>query len=503
MEPLPATTESARPARLIMAVAAAILVAMFALESRGILAALAAPRPVTPADGTGPLVKGSDCMGYYAWLRSALIDGDFHFDDEFAPTFASVPGSDVALRMTPTGHRANPWPVGPAIVWAPAVGAAHLALTGLGGHSPWPADGYSPPYQLAVGGTTLGLALLTLGLTYRIGRRFAGPAAAAAAAAVVVLGTPIVAYGTVEVSIAHGPATATLATYVFVWLRTFASTRLVRWVGVGGLLGLSCLMRWQLATFAVLPVLEAVWLVFRADGWMPRVRVAAELVAAGVASWVAFLPQVAVKQIVYGSPLGGLHRTAQNWLDPSLWAVLASTDRGLFYWTPVTFPALVGLIYVARPGGPRAVPGAILAAAVGVQIYTVAALLGGEAYLGWSFGFRFLTETCVLLAPGAAALFARANPGSARVLAAAGGVLVGWNLLLLGVYRHCVGGMLGGDPLAVVSMVGRYVLLRPLEGLGVVLAVGGLTFVLVRAFRGDRVRVMTAPVIEPPWRLAA
>ena len=35
----------------------------------------------------------------------------------------------------------------------------------------------------------------------------------------------------------------------------------------GGLLGVVCLMRWQLSTFAVLPALEALWLATRADGW--------------------------------------------------------------------------------------------------------------------------------------------------------------------------------------------------------------------------------------------
>jgi hypothetical protein len=101
----------------------------------------------------------------------------------------------------------------------------HLILIGLGDYSPWPADGYSPPYQLAVAGTTFMLALLTLWLAYQIGRRFAGRSAAAAAAAVITLGTPIVAYGTVFVDMSHGAATAALAMFVFVWLRTLESLR--------------------------------------------------------------------------------------------------------------------------------------------------------------------------------------------------------------------------------------------------------------------------------------
>ncbi|MBY0515152.1 MAG: hypothetical protein K2P78_14760, partial [Gemmataceae bacterium] len=132
---------------------------LFAIEARGSFAALVSPGAV-PADTTGPFGKGSDCMGYYAWLRSPLVDEDFHFDNEFASTFARVPGSEAALPRTATGHRANPWPVGPAVAWAPAVVAVHGVLRLLGEASPWPADGYSAPYQLAVAGTTFALALL-------------------------------------------------------------------------------------------------------------------------------------------------------------------------------------------------------------------------------------------------------------------------------------------------------------------------------------------------------
>ena len=316
MEPLPLQPgTSVRSSRWILAAAGALLVAIYALEARSSIARFFAPTPIAAASETGPFAKGSDAMGYYAWLRSPLLDGDFHFDDEFAATFASVPGSEAALPITITGHRPNPWPVGPAIVWAPAVSLVHLVLTALGEHSPWPADGYSAPYQLAVGGTTLTLALLTLVLAYRINRRFAGPTASAAGAAIIMLGSPIVAYGAVDVSLSHGPATAALALFAFVWLKTLGSTRLLRWLGIGSLLGIACLMRWQLATYALLPIFEAIWLTVNARS---RVRCVLLLAAAGAASVATFTPQFVVKQIVYGSPLGGLHKTAQNWLDPAM-----------------------------------------------------------------------------------------------------------------------------------------------------------------------------------------
>jgi hypothetical protein len=191
MEPLPAKQHS-RGARRILVAAAAIHIALFVLEHRGTFAHLLAQPTVPPAGMMGPFAKGSDCIGYYAWLRSPLIDHDFQFDNEFATTIARTPDYEAVFPLTVTGHRSNPWPVGPAIIWAPAVVTVHQILCGLGRHSPWPADGYSPPYQLAVGGTTLALALLTLSLAYRIGRRFASPFTSAAAAALITLGTPAI-----------------------------------------------------------------------------------------------------------------------------------------------------------------------------------------------------------------------------------------------------------------------------------------------------------------------
>src|SRR5262249_46324450 len=84
-----------------------------------------------------------------------------------------------------------------------------------------------------------------------------------------------------------------------------------------------------------------------------------------------------------------------------------------------------------------------------------------------------------------AVLFDRAGTRAIRWSALGGGLLVGWNLLLLGVYRHCVGGAQGGDPVAVLAMVGRYLMHRPLEGFGMLAAASWLTYTLIAAFRDE------------------
>jgi hypothetical protein len=176
---------------------------------------------------------------------------------------------------------------------------------------------------------------------------------------------------------------------------------------------------------------------------------------------------------------------------------LGSTDRSLFYWTPLTFPAFAGLIYLAfRTRCPAA---RILAVAVVMQIYTMSALLGQDVFLGASFGFRFLTETCVLMVPGAAVLFQNASKRTSRWLAVGGCLAVGWNLVLVAAFRRGVGLAAGGAPAEVFAMVIGHVRYRPLEALGVLVLVSWLTCTILVAFRFDRGQIADAV----PERLAA
>ena len=170
---------------------------------------------------------------------------------------------------------------------------------------------------------------------------------------------------------------------------------------------------------------------------------------AGLMAAIVFTPQLVVKQIVFGQPLGGFHQTAHNWFSPSLWTVLGSTDHSLCYWNPITLPALAGLLYASIRSRQPAMR--ILTLAIAVQIYTVSALLGCGVYLGWSFGFRMLTETCALMVPGIAVLLDRASPRTARLLAFSGGLLVGWNLLLLGGFRCACAKALGDNAFTVFA----------------------------------------------------
>ncbi len=415
------------------------------------------------------LVIRCDGLGYYAWLRSLLLDGDWAFDNEF--DHHNVVGDYVppAHPRTPRGRRPNPWSIGPACAWAPLVVPAHMVLQVWRG-SPWPADGYSLPYQLLVGCGTLLASFAGLGLTYGAGRCHARPESAALAAACLLLGTTVVYYSAVEGSMAHGLGTAAVAGLVCYWLRTYGSRSAGRWLLVGVLTGVAALVRWQLATFAVLPAGECLLL------GTGRRRLG--LALAGLGAIGAFTPQMIAWRTVYGAWLVTPYPVAHNWLAPSGWQVLASPDRGLFYWTPLVLVAVTGAVWGAlrgwsgspsplyagergwgegvcagegRPPSPPALlpPStggegrlckrpemALLLVAFAVQVYVVASVLGAQAYLGVSYGFRPLTESVVVLAPGLACALDRLPPRVFRAVCTGLCLLVLWNLILVAQYRY-------------------------------------------------------------------
>ena len=482
MEPLPAPPGSSRLAQRILIAAAAVQLLFFLLPLQPTLRALF--KNPTRAQMDAGAIDGMDGYGYYVWLRSALVDGDWDFDNDYAIYHRKYPGPAWKAR-TPIGRQPNPWSVGPALVWATGVVPVHLVLDVLGARGEGAEDGYTPPYHLAVAGVTFTLALLTLWLGYATARRFAAPVPAAVAATGMVLGSSLLLYGTVIPGMAHGPAAALLAVYVFVWIRTFGQAGLGRWFALGILLGLASLMRWQLATFGILLALEGLSQAIGRGGrigpWAGRVALAAS------GAVVGFVPQILAWYTVYGNPLVATHPYGNRLLNPALWQALFSWDHSFFYWTPITLVAsLAGVHAVVRWRSRAVVPLAILLVGAAVQMYTVAGLLGGSVFLGASFGFRFLTETCVVLVPGLALLLDQTPPRATRWVTGIVCLLVVWNVLLVASFR--VGVLAQGGPATPIELLQSAVtafIRRPLEGIAEVLLIGWFVAVTVAGVRAS------------------
>jgi hypothetical protein len=428
------------------------------------------------------LVIRCDGLGYYAWLRSLLVDQDWSFADEFDEH--NPIGDFVPSERTPSGRRANPWSVGPGCAWALAVVPVHFVLAAAqSSDSRLAADGYSLPYQLTVGVTTLVISWLGLFFLYRICRYFASPRKAALAAGLMTLGTTVVYYTAIEPSMAHGIGTAATAAFVCFWTSTYGQVRPGRWLVVGCLLGLTALVRWQLITLAVVPAGEAVLSLRQEKAASRALLLLVQRFFLTCVGWfIAFLPQLVAWRLVYGEWFANPIPVSHNWLDPAWRQILFSQDRSLFYWTPLSLVALLGYSWCGRAAARRCRPpsrsqspfgnavsrnsvssrGAkqsfanrgsgmgfgshgkiderllLLVAALGVQIYLLAVMWGPGVHGGAAYGMRHLTEAVVLLAPGLAAWLQITSRPTCRLICLVGCLLVAWNLLLVSEYRYAL-----------------------------------------------------------------
>lgn len=382
-----------------------------------------------------PRIRGADEIEHFAYLRSAVFDRDLDFGNEYRHFVAADPeglagfeATFLGRREPTTGRFLNFAPVGSALLWSPFYLLAHggvLAAHALGANVA--AEGYSRPYQSAVGYASALYAFLGLLLVHDLLVRRAGIAESTATWTVAALwmGTPLLYYMTIAPGFAHANSVFAVSLLLVLWFRARERQRLLDWALVGAAGGLAGLVREQDLFFLVVPGADLAW---RLLAGRELALVLRRGVVMGVAAGAAFLPQLLAYQLLNGrfgpTPLVARKMT---WSSPHLLEVLVDPGHGLFMWTPLLLLAVAGLAPAARRNRE-----ATLLLALGL---VVQAWINGSVeswHLAGAFGARrFVSASAVFawgLAAGVAA--ARARLG-ARPTAVALALCAWWNVSLM------------------------------------------------------------------------
>src|SRR5262249_44292528 len=145
-----------------------------------------------------------DGYGYYAPLASIVCDGDLDLANELAPAGNFMRNNWFS---GPAHRLVDPYPVGAAVLWAPAIAVVWWFAPTRARRSPdsWrnTSPAYEPRYVRTVAIVTAVEALVAAGMLFAcLRRRTSGPIAAIAVASCT-LGTPLVYYALAEPSYAH------------------------------------------------------------------------------------------------------------------------------------------------------------------------------------------------------------------------------------------------------------------------------------------------------------
>jgi hypothetical protein len=313
-----------------------------------------------------PQRVASDGVHYFATLRSAIVDGDLNFENEYRILGAG----EAYFQPTATGRLPNTFSVGPALVWAPA----YLLIHGLGHLGLFRPTGFGYPYFTAIATVTAVCGLLGVLWLYGLVRRYCEPGVAFTASLLIWLGTFHVWYMVFEASMSHAFGMASVTGYLLLCHREPRHNR--EYVLLGLAAGAVILMRWQNVFF--LPV---GWAILGSAGTRPKWNHIALFLGTAI---VLFLPQTMFWKIIYGRfflvPQG---TSFMAWDSPQLEAVLFSSRHGLLSWSPVLWLGLVGLLALTRKAPVLAVS---LLGALAASTYVNASV--HDWWAGASFGAR-------------------------------------------------------------------------------------------------------------------
>jgi hypothetical protein len=384
----------------------------------------------------GQIVVG-DALGHYVQLRSIVFDHDLQFKNEYARLHGvpeeAIEAVSAAERMTPTDHIRNYMPFGPALLWAPLflLVSALVWIANLFGAG-YPLDGFARAFQAAPGFSGIAAACAGSCLAYAAASRVVDRGSAIWATLTLWLSSSALYYSLVSPTYSHAASMLAVSAFWWVWIATLDRQTIGRYAVVGALAGVAALMRWQDAVLLLIPAIEAAWRVRTGGATGSAVRIAAAVAAAAA----AFAPQMAVWNVLYGSPFvipqgSGFMR----WTSPALWPVLFSDNHGLLSWTPVIGLSLAGLALLVRRN--RAVGWA----AIGFLVITwyvnasVADWWGGEA-----FGARRFISCYPIFVLGLAVLFAELRRSTISRTAITLG-FTGYTMLLLLQYQAFMHGL--------------------------------------------------------------
>ena len=350
-------------------------------------------------------------MGYYAYLHAAFVSHSLDFTSEYAAAIAShTPLYRPLLAVrTETGHLADFFPVGSAILSAPAYLAALVVR-------PSGEPQYGSPFVEAFTLASLLYGLIALGICYRLA---ASIIVSRRAALIGVLGatlaTPFVYYLLTEPSYSHTFSVFCVSAFLYVWWKGPPRTYL-GWFGLGLLGGLMAMTRFQDGVLVAIVLID-----------FKRLRWPALLLIPGVL--IGFAPQLVVDQVQFGTWLP--HRfpgQTEQLVNGHYLDILFSSRDGLFIWTPAALFAAAGIFFVKDRR---------MKLACGLAFVLETLVIGAASDTsGASFGGRRFLDLMPFAVVGTAAMAARIGP---RFDWLAVGALCAWNFVLIANFEYVIG----------------------------------------------------------------
>jgi hypothetical protein len=391
-----------------------------------------------------PAVEG-DGVGYYAYLRSPLIDHNFQFAGDYKDPKNELLSiyldrHFIQNPITKTGHLPNFYSVGPAILWLPFIAVTHAVVLALK-HFGWSiaADGHSRPYIVILCVATALYGFLGLWISFRLARKYVDERWAFWATLAIWLASSLPLFLYLYPSWSHAHSVFCVSLFLWYWDRTRGTRTPRQWLVLGLLSGLMLDVYSANVVFVLAPAIEAASAYFRV--WRKRAAGLHEFwsnvrshLSYAAGAFLALLPTFIAREIVYGNPLaaGVYAGVPWRWAHPMFRAVLFDTSHGLFICTPILLLAVVGIFLLVwrRPEVGRPCLAISLAFYVLISLYP-------WWFGAFGFGNRFFVSLTPIFILGLSFLFSESlklwgtTRAASRRLLPVTALFILWNLGLV------------------------------------------------------------------------
>ncbi len=287
-----------------------------------------------------------DAFGYYIYLPAICIYKDvkhLNWLTEIDKKYAVTGGNGWQAEKLNNGNYVFKYLGGVAILEIPWFALGHF----IAKHSKYPADGFSPPYQYALGFGVIFYCILSIFLLRKILRVYFSDTAVAITLVLICLATNFIQYASIDNGQSHGYIFPLYVLVLYTTIKWHQQPKLVWAILTGYVIGLATISR---PTEAIMLFIPLMWhtqnKIATGEKWQLVKQHKSHIVFAGIAGITGILPQLIYWKITSGS---FLYDVGSKWefLDPHF-RVLFGWEKGWFIYTPITLFFIIGMFFIKQ-----------------------------------------------------------------------------------------------------------------------------------------------------------
>jgi hypothetical protein len=285
-----------------------------------------------------------DAFGYYLYLPATAIYHDYkklNWAEAMDKKYLVSGGGAMPFIALENGNRVSKYLCGVALLQSPFFAVGHLIAKATGR----PADGFSAPYQYALGFGLILYSFLALLVLRRVLLCWFSDAAVAIALLLLCLASNFIQYAAVDSGLSHGWIFLLYALLLFTTIQWHQQPRAI-WAWLTGfLIGLATICRPTEAIALFIPLLWGLQSKAASKEKWRLVRThKLHVLYAALGGLLGILPQLLYWKSVTGS---FIFDVGSKWvfLNP-WWRVLIVWEKGWFIYTPVALLFVAGLFFM-------------------------------------------------------------------------------------------------------------------------------------------------------------